>query len=463
MTHVAVFVSLSVAISLASPVRSPSAALHSGHPDEILSLPGLDWEIGFRQYAGYLDLPNTKKHMFYWLVEAETNSASAPVVLWTNGGPGCSGLIGFLTEQGPFRPLQNLSLVPTEFPWNQNANMLFIEQPAGVGFSYSDDPSDYNTGDKQSAADNYLLVQEFFKRFPNFLPNDFYISAESYGGHYIPELARQLVENKSSVNFKGFLVGNPLTNMVENAHGMFDTFYGHAMIAKPTFDEWNKKCGNGETTEQCNELTNTMQQQAGNTDPYAIDYPVCNTQLRTGRKERMWLLHHLQAVHNSHVKGALHLIPPSDYQPCEEQFAISYLNQPAVKAAIHANANLTWTDCSPVLNYNQADVALDMIPNYEFLLKNGGLKMLVYSGDDDAICGTLGTERWIWNLGQSIKTPWTSWNYNDTEYGSQIGGYIVKFDGITFATVHGAGHQAPTFRPNPTHTLFSMFLDGSIF
>jgi len=65
--------------------------------------------------------------------------------------------------------------------------MLYVEQPAGVGFSYSDDPDDYTTGDAQAASDNYVLIQQFLERFPERKSNDFYITSESYGGHYIPE------------------------------------------------------------------------------------------------------------------------------------------------------------------------------------------------------------------------------------------------------------------------------------
>lgn len=65
--------------------------------------------------------------------------------------------------------------------------MLYIEQPAGVGFSFSDNEDDYVTGDKKAADDNYLLIKKFFEKFPERKGNDFYITSESYGGHYIPQ------------------------------------------------------------------------------------------------------------------------------------------------------------------------------------------------------------------------------------------------------------------------------------
>jgi carboxypeptidase C (cathepsin A) len=72
----------------------------------------------------------TEKHVFYWYVESVLDPATAPVALWTNGGPGCSGLIGFMTEQGPFHVSSDgLTLEKNPYAWNNVANVLFIEQP----------------------------------------------------------------------------------------------------------------------------------------------------------------------------------------------------------------------------------------------------------------------------------------------------------------------------------------------
>jgi carboxypeptidase C (cathepsin A) len=71
------------------------------------------------------------KEIFYWFVESQRDPAKDPLVLWTNGGPGCSGLTGFLSEQGPFRAAADGSLSVNKYAWNKIANMVFIEQPAG--------------------------------------------------------------------------------------------------------------------------------------------------------------------------------------------------------------------------------------------------------------------------------------------------------------------------------------------
>ena len=92
--------------------------------DQVLDMPGLSYEPAFNQFSGYIQLAGTDKHIHYWLVEAEI--PNAPLVFWTNGGPGCSGLIGFMTEQGPFRPDESGNIFPNEYAWNKIANMVFL-------------------------------------------------------------------------------------------------------------------------------------------------------------------------------------------------------------------------------------------------------------------------------------------------------------------------------------------------
>eukprot|EP00624_Nannochloropsis_granulata_P001308 evm.model.NODE_16386_length_9479_cov_30.199177.2 len=125
--------------------------------DEIIDLPGLSQKsLNFRQFSGYLNLKGTEKNIFYWYVEAEEKPDEAPLVFWTNGGPGCSGLFGFMNENGPFRPtVDGRAVHLNPYSWNKIANMLFVEQPVTVGFSYTDNPKDLVFGDKQAAEDNF--------------------------------------------------------------------------------------------------------------------------------------------------------------------------------------------------------------------------------------------------------------------------------------------------------------------
>ena len=147
------------------------AAMTSGAAveDKITALPGADADVqALSMYSGFLDLEGTAKHVAYWLVENEGADDDAPLALWTNGGPGCSGFIALMTEMGPFSPTANGTLAYNAHGWHTAAHMLFVEQPAGVGFSYSDERADYVTGDFDAARDLFLTIRAFYAKFPEY-------------------------------------------------------------------------------------------------------------------------------------------------------------------------------------------------------------------------------------------------------------------------------------------------------
>jgi serine carboxypeptidase-like clade 2 len=138
------------------------------------------------------------RNLFYFFAEAQNGNADAPVVLWQTGGPGCSSLIAMLSEMGPYRvnASDTSKLTLDAYSWNQQAHMLWVESPAGVGFSYSKNPSDYiNVNDTRTANDMYNFLQTFVNDlFPQYQKNNWFITAESYGGHYAPTMSRRIIE-----------------------------------------------------------------------------------------------------------------------------------------------------------------------------------------------------------------------------------------------------------------------------
>ena len=186
----------------------------------IVSLPG--WNMSTPvMHSGYLPIPGTQRALFGWFVESmSTTAATDPLVLWTNGGPGCSSLSGgLLSEQGPIRPDPSGSgnLVPNPWTWALSANILFLESPAGVGFAYSNVSADYTVGDERTAADTVAAIVAFLQLYPQYASNPFYLSGESYSGHYTLMGARAVIASNAAgvnpkINFKGFLVGNAWTD-----------------------------------------------------------------------------------------------------------------------------------------------------------------------------------------------------------------------------------------------------------
>lgn len=197
---------------------SPKRSLLANEQDLVTGLPGQP-DVSFRHYAGYVPVDESNgRAMFYWFFEAMDLPKEKPLVLWLNGGPGCSSVgYGATQEIGPFLVDTNgngLNFNP--YAWNKEANMLFLESPVGVGFSYSNTSSDYQKlGDDFTARDAYTFLCNWFEKFPEHKENTFYIAGESYAGKYVPELAEVVYDNNNNnkkngssfhINLKGILV-----------------------------------------------------------------------------------------------------------------------------------------------------------------------------------------------------------------------------------------------------------------
>ena len=441
--------------------------------DQVVDLPGLNWRPTFNQFSGYLNLEGTQKFIHYWLVESEASPETAPLVFWTNGGPGCSGLIGFMTEQGPFRPDADGNIQPNSYAWNKIANMVFLEQPVGVGFSYSNNKDDYKIGDDQAAADNLATILAFFTKYPHFNHTALFITSESYGGHYMPTWADAIIKyndaqqySQDKINFKGFAVGNPYTDYYSGIGAQMETYWGKQLLPKPL---WDNYIDNGCTdpvqmfnNSVCSFLLLDFNKKIGNLNPYALDYPVCITEgsaALTSQQRRMQQF--LFDYENPYILD-------TEYQPCEDNYAANYLNKIDVKNSIHVKNDVQWEECSRTTKYNLADKMLPMEHYYKTILNSKthpDLRILVYSGDDDGVCGTIGTQRWIYDLGFSVSSLWDTWFNVD----GQTAGYITKFNTpfyedsrFSLMTVHFAGHEVPTYKPKEALQLFQMYLDNKI-
>ena len=179
-----------------------------------------------------------------------------------------------MTEQGPFRPSKGGNLTLNENRWNKAANMVFIEQPLGVGFSYTSDPN-IKYGDDMASTDNYLFILGFLAKFPQYKSNDFYLTSESYGGHYLPTLAKKLVD-LGGVNFRGFAVGNPITWMPYRDYGQYGTYAGHNLLPSPLVEKYLKAgCKTDDSSSQCQDIQSQMDTITSGLNPYALDFPVC--------------------------------------------------------------------------------------------------------------------------------------------------------------------------------------------
>jgi len=203
----------------------------------------------------------------------------------------------------------------------------------------------------------------------------------------------------------------------------------------------------------CDKRESEFNEIIGKLDPYGLDFDVCGDEPtpHRSRTETAWLLSHVSSWH-------LNIL--STFEPCEGNFMNDYLNKAEVKAAIHAKADIDWYDCAYGTYYDKNDTLKPMMGYYNKLIDGGyKLKILVYSGDDDTVCATSGTQDWIWSLGYKHLDLWQTWTVDQ-----QVAGYATRFDGqLTFVTVHGAGHMVPQYLPVRGFELFKRYLDDTWF
>ncbi|KAL9424360.1 hypothetical protein AB3S75_036278 [Citrus x aurantiifolia] len=416
--------------------------------DRIEKLPGQP-EVEFSQYGGYVTVDESAgRAMYYYFVEAQKSKDSAPLLLWLNGGPGCSSLAyGAMQELGPFRVHSDgKSLFRNRYSWNNAANVLFLESPAGVGFSYSNRTSDYDeSGDRKTAADNYMFLVNWLERFPEYKGREFYISGESYAGHYVPQLAHTILyhnkkANTTIINLKGIMIGNAVINDETDVRGMYEYFQSHALISDEAAYQIQKYCDfspNATRSDECNAATDEAEENTSHLDIYNIYAPLCSNSSLTARPKKASI---------------------TNFDPCSDYYVYAYLNRPDVQQALHANVTKLdhdWEPCSDILRKWQ-DSPSTIIPLLREFMENG-LRLWIFSGDTDGRIPVTSTKNSINTMKLPIKTPWHAWYL----YG-EVGGYTQVYKGdITFATVRGAGHQVPSYQPKRALSLVKHFLDGS--
>lgn len=426
-----------------------------------------------------------KGHIHYWYIEAETNPETAPVVYWTNGGPGGSGITtGLLTEMGQFQ-LDADSLDPNDnstvpalqynpYGWSKVANTVFVSQPKGVGFSYCDDASSTSecvNDDLTAAQDAYDFFVAFFDAYPQLKKNDFYLTAESYGGIYIPMFMDQIQQRGGVPNLKGAAIGDGCWGTKvglcafttgKSQQIQVEFFQGHGMFDQPLYLKIKEVC-KGFTDEDvqapaCAAALKEMTGKIGTFDVYNV-YDTCAgdtlSNVRAAMMQQEVTVESSGRSHDAHPQlgGAL-----NDYGCGRGRAAATWLGRDDVQKALHVKAD------TPGMKYNWGpfNVSGDLRPLYKQLASK--YRMLIYSGDTDACVPYWGTEEWTRELGFPVKKDWHPWLSPLEEGGvPQRAGYVVDYDSpgethFKFATVQGAGHMVPTYKPGFALTLIEKFL-----
>jgi len=452
-----------------------AVALGAIPSDEVTSLPGWTGPLPSKHYSGLMNIPGSQKMAHYWFVEAETNPATAPLFLWLNGGPGCSSLDGLLYEQGPIHvnEANTSQLLYNPYTWTKLVNMIFLESPTGVGFSFSPNPADLITNDTQSAQDNFLFLTAWFAAYPEYAANDFYLSGESYAGVYVPMLAQRITvaaeAGEATINLKGFMVGNGCTGSEIGICGYYfsglgqgrkmlkDFLSGHALMSMAVSQELDSLCGDYNTpTPQCLEAFSAMQDTVGSVNAYDIYTPCIK-----GGDVAVPFEHSRSRVTSG--PGAPSLTGPVD---CIDGIAAAtWINTPEVIQALHVEAAMpyvkTWTICSGSIKYSKTATNLPATIYPELISL---YRVLVYNGDVDACVPWEDNAGWTSGLNYTEQSAWHPWLLEN-----QVGGYATVYTvpnaphTFTFVTVKGSGHMVPEYQPASALEMLTRFVNNTPF
>ncbi|PSC75722.1 serine carboxypeptidase-like 28 [Micractinium conductrix] len=300
--------------------------------------------------------------------------------------------------------------------------MIYLDAPAGVGFSASNSSADDTASDKGLAADVVAFLLEWRKLYPALQGNPLWLAGESYASHYVPHITLRLLKhNEAAVeaerfDFRGFLLGNPSTDPLYDNEGRLTYWWSHGLISQNVKKEVEHSCDFEEV----------------------IITP--DIEVKT-RKES-------KACRKA-VQDAISEMGPINIQ----------------NDALHANTSgeLDWAykGCTEgvTFKYSVDDQLDSMLPLHRQIMETAPkLHILIYTGDADGLVPLTGTRRWVFELGteegKKKKTHWRHWE----DKRGQVGGYFEEYEGFTFATVRRAGHEAPYTAKERTFYVYKTWL-----
>lgn len=400
---------------------------------------------GVKQYSGYLDDNENDKHLFYWFFESRNDPKNDPVVLWLNGGPGCSSLTGLFLELGPSRINEKLQLVPNPYSWNDNASVIFLDQPVNVGYSYS---SSSVSNTVAAGKDVYALLTLFFEQFPEYASQDFHIAGESYAGHYIPVFTSEILSHKkTNINIKSVLIGNGLTD------GYTQYEYYRPMA-----------CGDGGwpavlDSQSCQAMDNAL--------------PRCQSLIEgCYDSESVWSCVPASIYCNNAMLAPYQRTGQNVYDvrgKCKDSSNLCYpelgwiskwLNQKSVMKALGVEVD-GYDSCNFDINRNFLFQGDWMQPFHRLvpgIIEK--IPVLIYAGDADFICNWLGNKAWAEALEYPGHEKFAATKMEDLRLdgkGRKIG-EVKSHGNFTFMRIHAGGHMVPLDQPEASLEFFNRWL-----
>ncbi|EJU04544.1 serine carboxypeptidase [Dacryopinax primogenitus] len=402
-------------------------------------------------YTGYIDVDYGAKHLWFYFFESRHNPDKDDVIMWINGGPGCSSATGLFMELGP-------CLINPEgtgenrtkynpYGWNEVANIFFLDQPVGVGYSYADFGETVSTSE-DAAKNVQAFIVIFFETFKQFQGRAFHMAGESYGGRYLPIFASEVYdanlraesEGFTPVNLQSVMIGNGVTDGPTLLTSFYDIQCTTASL-KP-FQPIGLCTQMRQAVDKCDEwmMQDCFHRQDAISCQAAMTY--CRSALHAPIIEAGRNPYDVSKMCEGGIGDSL-------CYPVTKKIA-AYLSDPITKSLIGSTEfSGNFSSCSPEVmkGFVGHFDSLHLIRYYVVGLLERGINMLFYAGTYDAQCNWVANKRYTslldWHGKEQFNAlPSRGWNVDGKE-----AGVARSYKELTFATIYGAGHMVPTDKP----------------
>ncbi|EIN10934.1 alpha/beta-hydrolase [Punctularia strigosozonata HHB-11173 SS5] len=461
------FLSLRVLVR-AAPTDVPSAASFY-----ITNLPDLHQDEGhpLQMWSGHLSSDPSQAsasptdvtpHLFFVLTKARRSADKERVIFWFNGGPGCSSFDGLMMEVGPWRVDGKGGLKTQEGGWEEYANVVYVDQPAGTGFSYTS--TDKYVHELTEARDQFIIfLRNFYHVFPEYKGMDTYLAGESYAGQYIPYFADGLLNSDLGVPLMGAAIGN---GWIDGRH-QYPSFLEYAVKHGLVDENSNDYKRGKQAIDKC---IDEIDRQFNSESPEPVSIEDCEGLMAKtlAHKERVVdgqkMCVNIYDVRLEDTSPACGMNWPPDLAD-----VTTYLGRNDVKRALHATAHQSsWTECHgrvhSQLRNRKSHSSIKILPS---VIER--IPVMLFAGDQDFICNYMGQEALInamtWNGGTGLGTVQTqTWTVNEKPAGTW-----VSARNLTYVKVFDASHMVGYDVPHVAHDMilrfmgidFSKITDGS--
>ncbi|TID18949.1 carboxypeptidase S1 [Venturia nashicola] len=397
---------------------------------------------GVKSRSGYLTVGDNM-NMWFWNFDARKDPETAPLVAWFNGGPGCSSMIGLMQEHGPCAFNKGVEPENNTYSWNNYANMIYIDQPIGTGFSYGT-----NLANSSATASPYVwkLLQNFYSAFPQYKSREFGIYSESYGGHYVPEFTSYILQQNKAID-EGKIKGEKIKIVAIGINNGWTNPYDQykAMIDFGANNTYKKLISAQQYTTYTNTLNSRCKPQLEQCWKTDSNYDCQRAMLtcKAGIESPM-------SRADFNVYDVRH--PQKDPLPPETY--LQYLARADVMSAIGAKKK--YEEC-PIGPNRKFAATGDDSRNFQPVLQDivkAGVQVLIWAGDTDWICnwmGNLATANSVKYPGQTkfVAAPLQPYTVNGKKKGE-----FKQVDNLAFLKIFEAGHEAAYYQPEASLQAF---------